>query len=33
MPDRVCPLGFIVVAAFASGLVWLYTLMASVPLR
>jgi hypothetical protein len=33
MPDRVCPLGFIVVTAFASALVWLYTLMVHVPLH
>jgi hypothetical protein len=33
MTDRACPLGFITAAAFASGLVWLCALAASLPLR
>jgi hypothetical protein len=33
MPDRFCPLGFIVFAVFASGLVWVYALTANMPLR
>jgi hypothetical protein len=31
--DRYCPLPFIVAAAFASGIVWLYALLGQVPLR
>jgi hypothetical protein len=33
MVDRAFPMGFVVVAAFASGLIWLYAVMSTVPLR
>jgi hypothetical protein len=33
MTDRACPLGFVVTAAFASGLVWLCALLSQLPLR
>jgi hypothetical protein len=31
MIDRVCPMGFVVAAAFASGLVWLCALLSHLP--
>jgi hypothetical protein len=31
--DRSCPLAFLVIAAFASSLVWLYTMLGHLPLR
>jgi hypothetical protein len=31
--DRFCPLAFLVTAAFASSLVWLWTLLGQTPLR
>lgn len=31
--DRPCPLGFLVVATFASGLVWLCAVLGHLPLR
>jgi hypothetical protein len=33
MSDRVCPLAFVGATAFASALVWLYTMMHHLPLR
>jgi hypothetical protein len=33
MSDRILPIGFVVVAAFASGLVWLMAMMQHVPVR
>ena len=33
MTDRVCPLPFLVTAAFATGLIWVYALMVHLPLR
>jgi hypothetical protein len=32
MDDRFCPLAFLVTATFASGLLWLFALRASLPL-
>jgi hypothetical protein len=32
MTDRACPLAFIGTAAFASALVWLYTILAHLPM-
>jgi hypothetical protein len=33
MVDRACPLAFIGAAAFASAVVWLYTMVQHMPLR
>jgi hypothetical protein len=33
MIDRGCPLGFVVTAAFVSGLVWLCVMLSHLPLR
>ncbi len=33
MTDRTLPMGFLVVTAFASGLVWLVVVMSNLPLR
>jgi hypothetical protein len=33
MTDRACPMGFIVFTAFASGLLWVYALLAHLPVR
>jgi hypothetical protein len=33
MTDRVCPMAFIVVAAFASSLIWVYALMIRLPMH
>jgi hypothetical protein len=33
MTDRACPLGFVVFATFASVLLWVYALVAHLPVR
>jgi hypothetical protein len=33
MIDRACPMAFVVATAFASGLVWIFALVAQLPLR
>jgi hypothetical protein len=33
MTDRALPMGFVVVTAFASGLVWLVAMMTHLPMR
>jgi hypothetical protein len=33
MTDRVCPLGFVATAAFATALVWLYLMLLHLPAR
>ena len=33
MTDRFCPLGFIMFAAFASVLIWVFTLLRHLPIR
>jgi hypothetical protein len=33
MTDRACPLAFLVVAAFASGLAWVYAMTVYLPVR
>jgi hypothetical protein len=33
MTDRACPLAFVAAAAFASSLVWLYSMLLHLPMR